>query len=363
MGDINPNEMAILLYGSEEFVSRYRDIMQNFNKKLEDCIVQLTCKSFSNNELHAQIAQNIRRRNVYIIANFLGYAEGFDPNIGYMRLFIINDACRRASAAEINDILPYVPYLRQDRKDKPRVPISAKLFADLLERSGANRLVTVDMHVDQIQGFYNIPVDHFNALPLFAEEFLQATPQEDDRTLFQVDFFTVQAPIDPRQWVLVAPDAGAMKRARDLKTLIHRKYKADIDLAMLEKSRINGKAEVHYLVGNVQGKNAIIVDDIIDTAHTLEQGVTKLRNNGAEEIYVCGTHGLFSKGAEQRIRKAGIKVMVTDSIPRSREYLEANKDWLKMLSLRQLLVDGISRIQLGRSVSELFTDCDPSLEH
>ncbi|MBN2053829.1 ribose-phosphate pyrophosphokinase [bacterium] len=354
MRGINPDEMALLLFGKDEFLER---LVYFFSKAgMEQCILEMECKKFNNSELHVHVAGNIRRKNVYVVANFLGYNCEFDPNIGYMRLFIINDVCRRASAAEINDILPFIPYLRQDRKDKPRVPISAKLFANLTEHSGADRLVTVDMHVDQIQGFYDLPVDHFTALPLFAEEFFEESLSSDEENLFCVDFFSVKRPINPDEWIIVATDAGAMKRARDLKTLIYHKYKKKVDVAMLEKTRVKGEPEVHYLVGNVEGKNAIIVDDIVDTAGTLIRGLKKLRDHQVKDIYVCATHGIFSNNAEERLRESGIRMIITDSIPRSREYLEDNRDWLKVRCLAPLLAKGITRIQKGESVSELFHD-------
>jgi ribose-phosphate pyrophosphokinase len=244
-----------------------------------------------------------------------------------MELLIMIDALKRASAARITAVIPYYAYGRTDKKDQPRVPITARLIADCITVAGAHRVLTMDMHAGQIQGFFNIPVDELTAQVLQARYF--AEKELDDLTI-------------------VAADEGFAKKARRLADRLN------APLAIVEKRRLgnNGATEAMGLIGNVNSCNALIVDDEIDTAGSLTQAVRVVHERGARNIYCCATHAIFSGSAIERLRKAPItEIVITDSIPHAPEKLLPN---MTVISVAAFFADAISRIHDGRSVSELF---------
>ena len=240
------------------------------------------------------------------------------------------DAFRRSSASRITAVMPYYGYARQDRKDKPRVPISAKLVANLLGAAGTNRVLTMDLHKAQIQGFFDIPVDHLFAAPVFIDYL--AKLQHD------------------RPVTIVSPDAGGVERAR----AYAKRLGVDVELAIIDKRRASdGHAEVMHVVGEVRDRICIIQDDIVDTAGTLRQASRALRDNGAARVLACCVHGVLSGPALQRIEDSPLQpLIVTDTIPLRRELEQSSK--IQVLSVAQLLGQAIQSIHQETSVSSLF---------
>ena len=278
---------------------------------------------FNNGEIQININESVRGHDVFLIQTLS------DPvNNNLMELLIMIDAVKRASAKTITAVIPYYAYARQDRKTRGREPITAKLIADLLTTAGATRVVTIDLHAGQIQGFFDIPLDNLVGVPLLAE-YLQYKGIEDP--------------------VVVSPDLGGVTRARQMADLL------GAPIAIIEKRRpMPGVAEVMNLIGSVEGKNAIIVDDIIDTAGSLTEGAKALKQFGAKKIYAACTHPVFSDPAIQRIADSVIdEVIVTDSIP-----VPAGKqiDKIKVISLAPLFGEAILRISKDLSVSCLFNE-------
>ncbi|GCE19138.1 ribose-phosphate diphosphokinase [Dictyobacter kobayashii] len=277
---------------------------------------------FSNENIFVKINENVRGRDVFVIQPFSS-----PVNRSIMELLIMLDALKRASAARITAVIPYYAYGRTDKKDQPRVPITARLIADCITVAGADRVLTMDMHAGQIQGFFNIPVDELTA------------------QITQARYF---ADKDLQNFTVVSADEGFAKKARKLADRL------DAPLAIVEKRRLgnNGITEAMGIIGNVEGRNVLIVDDEIDTAGSLTQAVRVVHENGALDIYCCATHGIFSGSALERLSKAPIKeIVITDSIPSPEQGLLPN---LTVLSVAELIAGTISRIHDGRSVSELF---------
>ena len=245
-----------------------------------------------------------------------------------MEILIITDALKRASAGRINLVIPYYGYARQDRKDKARVPITAKLVADLIGVSGADRVITVDLHADQIQGFFNIPVDRLMALPLIADY------------ISTHDF-------DMKNLVIVAPDVGSAKRSRSFAEQL------GVPMAIIDKRRPKENvAEVMHVIGNVENKDVILIDDIVDTAGTLVGAANALKALGAARIFAACTHALLSGPAMDRINSSAIeKLIATNTIPISEDKLGGK---VEVVSIAQLLAQSIYRIHTGKSVSILF---------
>ncbi|MDR9459035.1 MAG: ribose-phosphate pyrophosphokinase [Dehalococcoidia bacterium] len=277
---------------------------------------------FTNENIFVRIMENVRERDVYVIQPISS-----PVNKNLMELLIMLDALRRASAARITAVVPYFGYGRTDKKDQPRVPITARLIADMITVAGANRLLTVDLHAGQIQGFFTIPVDELTALYMLG------------------NYFETKA---LKNLVVVATDIGISKRARDLAERL------STPLAIIEKRRVgNGnKAETLNIIGAVAGMQALLIDDEIDTAGSLVTAAAALRKAGATEIYACCTHPVFSRSASKRIANSPIKeVVVSDTIP-----IQESKrnDKITVLSMASLLGEAIHRIHAGLSVGAMF---------
>lgn len=289
---------------------------------LEIPLGQAEVFEFSNENIFVRILENVRERDVYVIQPISS-----PVNKNLMELLIMLDALRRASAARITAVVPYFGYGRTDKKDQPRVPITARLVADMITVAGANRLLTVDLHAGQIQGFFTIPVDELTALYMLG------------------NYFETKA---LENLVVVATDIGISKRARDLAERL------STPLAIIEKRRVGNidKAEMLNIIGDVAGMRALLIDDEIDTAGSLVTAATALQKAGATEIYACCTHPVFSRSAIKRIAKSPIKeVVVTDTIP-----LPDSKksEKISILSLAALLGEAIHRIHAGLSVGAMF---------
>ena len=283
-----------------------------------------TVSKFSNDNTFVQYEENIRQQDVFIIQPF-----SYPVNDTIMELLIMIDAAKRASAGRITAVIPFYAYGRTDKKDQPRVPITARLLADLITVAGAHRLLTVDLHAGQIQGFFNIPVDELTALPLLTS------------------YYRHKELVDS---VVVAVDIGISKRARDMATAL------GIPLAIIEKRRVdnNDHTEVLNVIGDVAGKTAITFDDETGTGGSLVSAVQAVVNAGAKEIYSCSTHGVFTEPALDRINNSQIKeLVVTDTLPSA---TSAESPKIKVLSVARLLGEAICRIHEGRSVGELFAE-------
>jgi ribose-phosphate pyrophosphokinase len=277
---------------------------------------------FSDGEIYFQILENVRGADVFVVQPC---CDPVDRHL--LELLLMIDAFKRASAWRVTAVVPYYAYARQDRKDKPRVPISAKLVADLLETAGASRALTLDLHAPQIQGYFNVPVDHLYASPVMIEYFKHQ----------KMGKVTV-----------VSPDAGGVERARAFAK------KLDAPLAIIDKRRVDiDVSEVMNIIGEVRGGPALIVDDIIDTAGTMVKAAEALLREGATEVYAACTHPVLSGPAVERLTKAPIKeVVVTDSVPLCEAAKKLNK--IKVLSVSDLLARGIRSIHEETSISELF---------
>lgn len=279
---------------------------------------------FADGEVQVEIHESVRGCSVFVI-------QSTHPpvNENYMELFMMLDALKRASVADITAVLPYYGYARQDRKVAPRAPISAKLVAKLLETSGANRLVTVDLHSSQIQGFFDGPVDHLFAIPTLARAWREQMGFGD-------------------QFVCVSPDAGGVERSRAFAKRI------ECALAIIDKRRTGpNEAKALNLIGDVRDKTAIILDDMIDTAGTLVQAVDSLIKNGAKEVFAVATHPVLSGPAIARLSESAVKkVWVTDTVPLKPEALQTGK--FQIVSVAPVVAEAIRRIYSYDSVSALF---------
>jgi ribose-phosphate pyrophosphokinase len=277
---------------------------------------------FSDGEIYFQILENVRGADVFVVQPCC-----YPVDNHLLELLLMIDAFKRASAWRITAVVPYYCYARQDRKDKPRVPISAKLVADLLETAGASRALTLDLHAPQIQGYFNVPVDHLYASPVLVEYFKKKA----------LKAITV-----------VSPDAGGVERARAFAK------KLDAPLAIVDKRRVDvDVSEVMHLIGEVKGRPALIVDDIIDTAGTLVKTVEALLKEGATKVYAACTHPVLSGPAVERLCHSPIEeVVVTDSVPLNAEAKKVGK--IKVLTVAELLARGIRSIHEETSISELF---------
>ncbi len=279
-------------------------------------------QTFADGEIYVKIEEKVRGDDIFII-------QPTPPpvNENLMELLITIDALKRASADRINVISPYLGYSRQERKVTSREPISAKLIANMISTAGADRLMSIDLHADAIQGFYDIPVDHFVGYPQFAKYF-----QEKGY----------------KNLVVISPDVGSAPRSRKMAGLL------DIPFAVIDKRRVeHNKAETTTLIGDVKGKNCIINDDMIDTGGTVTSACKMLKEHGAKNIYICATHGLLSGPAVQRLKKCPAdEVLLLDTVPLPNE---KRIDKIKTISISSLLAKVIKRIHEGESLGKLFT--------
>jgi len=282
-------------------------ISEYLGVKIGDSLVS----SFSDGEVRVKIKNNVRGNDIFVIQPVC-----FPSNDNLMELLVIIDALKRASAARITAVVPYFGYARQDRKDQPRVPISAKLVANLITVSGANRVLTMDLHAGQIQGFFDIPLDHLLAVKIFVEH--------------------IKKEIDCSNLVVVSPDVGGIKMARSYAK------KLAVPLAIVDKRRISSEqTEAMNILGEIAGKDVCIVDDIVATAGSLAEAIEALKNKGAKDVYAAITHPVLSGPAIERLKKSSLKkLFVTDTIPLSKEKL-INK--IEVLSVAPLLGEAIKR--------------------
>ena len=313
---MNPDRIKILTGNANRALAE--GVCQHLGIELGRARVQ----AFSDGENNIQIQENVRGADVFVVQST---STPVDHHI--MELLFMIDALKRSSAERITAVLPYYGYARQDRKDKPRVPISAKLIAKLLETSGADRILALDLHAAQIQGFFDIPVDHLFSTPVM------------------IDYYK---PLDIPNLTVVSPDAGGVERARAFAKRLN------APLAIIDKRREEANvAEVMNVIGDVEGQNCLMVDDLIDTAGTLVKGAEALLDHGAASVSACATHAVLSGPALDRIEESALKeVVVTDSIPLS-ERAQAMKT-IKSLSIAPLLARAIQSIHEETSVSILF---------
>jgi len=298
-----------------------RDLAEKIARKVGIGLGEVDIERFPDGEIMVRYKENIRGRDVFIVQPTCP-----PPNENLMELLIMIDAARRASAKRITAVIPYFGYARQDRKDRPRVPITAKLVANLLSAAGVNRVLTMDLHAQQIQGFFDIPVDHLYALPVIVNH---------------VRELQVENP------VVVSPDPGGLKMAYQYSRAL------GAGLAIVAKQRVSAReVETYYLVGDVKGRTAIMVDDLTTTAGTLCAAAELLQSHGAREIYAAVSHCLINEEAAERLRRSPIKRLITtDSVPQ--------KDWgeglpCTVLSVADLLGEAINRIHTNQSVTSLF---------
>ncbi len=297
------------------------DLVQKICLDLGSPIGKSAVKSFSDGEINVEINESVRGMDVFVVQSICA-----PSNNNLMELLILIDALKRASAERITAVVPYYGYARQDRKVSPRAPISAKLVADLITTAGASRMLTVDLHAGQIQGFFNIPVDHLFAAPVLLEYLRQL---EDD-------------------FVIVSPDAGGVERARAYAKRLN------ASLAIIDKRRESPNvAQVMNIIGDVSGLTAVLVDDMVDTGGTLVRAAYALVEKGAKAVYACCTHPVLSGQAVKNLTESPIQeIIVTDTIPLSAEAMESPK--IKVFSVSKLLAEAIRRIYEDESVSCLF---------
>ncbi len=301
-----------------------KNLSLKISKYLKNRLVRSSIKRFSDGEIYIEINENIRGNSIFVIQSVSSPA-----NDNLMELLICIDALKRSSAKNITAVIPYFGYARQDRKVVPRTSISAKLVSNLITKAGADRVVTIDLHAGQIQGFFDIPVDNLFATPIFARH--------------------VRKKIKNKNLICVAPDVGGTERARALGKFLH------AGLAIIDKRRpAPGRSEVMNVIGNVKGKTCIIVDDIIDSGGTIVNAASALIERGAKEVHVYVTHGVLSGKAVQKIKNSNIKrLIITDTIDNS-ERVKGAKN-IEILTISQLVGEAIKRISNSTSVSDLFT--------
>jgi ribose-phosphate pyrophosphokinase len=283
---------------------------------------KMTSFNFSDGELFCQLDENVRGSDVFVVQ-----PTCCPVNENLMELLIVLDTLKRSSASRVTAVLPYYGYARQDKKDKPRVPITAKLVADLLSRAGADRILTMDLHASQIQGFFDVPVDHLFAAPVLLDAIKELKIPD---------------------LMIVSPDAGGVERARAIAKRLH------AGLAIVDKRRVaTNEAEVMHVIGDVDGRNVLIIDDIVDTAGTLNKTIEALRDKGARRILAAGIHGVLSGPAIERVAASPLEqLLVTNTVPVDEKIARCDK--IRSLSVAPLLGEAILRIHENSSVSSLF---------
>ena len=317
-----------LLFSGNSNIYLAREIAQRMNTRLGNALVD----KFKNDECRIEIRENVRGAEVFVIQSVCRAPNGNSVNDSLMELLIMIDALRRASAYRITAVVPYYGYAKQDKKSKGREPISAKLVANLIEKAGAARLVTLDLHAAQIQGFFDLPVDNLVAAPTLCS------------------YLKLQG-LEGRNIVVVSPDAGGVPRAENFSKRLH------ADIAIVFKRRPEPDvSEVTEIVGDVKGKIAVVVDDMISTGGTLAKAAEALIKRGATQVYTCATHGIFAGDAVRVLAESPIeKFIVTNTLPNPEVALGPK---FKVLSIAQILSDAIKLITANRSVSELFAKDD-----
>ena len=300
-----------------------KSLSQKISKYLKTRLVNSKIKKFSDGEIYVEINENIRGNNIFIIQSISSPA-----NDNLLEMLLCIDALKRSSAKNITAVIPYFGYARQDRKVVPRTSISAKLVSNLITKAGADRVVTVDLHAGQIQGFFDIPVDNLFATPIFYRH--------------------IKKRLELNNLVCVSPDIGGVERSRALGKLL------DVGLAIVDKRRpAPGKSKVMNIIGNVKNKVCIIVDDIIDSGGTIVNAAKKLKDKGAKEIHVYITHGVLSGEAVKKIKNSPIKnLVITDTIDNSKKINNVKN--IEILSISNLLGEALKRISNSTSVSDLF---------
>jgi len=302
-----------------------RALGESIADKLGMELGDVTLKTFANGEIYVRFEESIRGADIFLVQSTCR-----PVNEALMELLIMIDAAKLASAHRINAVIPWYGYSRQDKKSAPREPITAKLVAEMLQAAGVDRVLTMDLHAGQVQGFFRIPVDHMTAIPLLVEHF------EDRQRAGELD--------NP---VVVSPDAGRAKLAN------HVAEKLGANLAVLTKQRPeHNAAEVTLLVGDVEDRDAILIDDMIDTAGTLVAGADTIRAAGARRVYAAAVHGLFSPPAFARLAASSIEeIVVTDTVPLAPD---APSDLIKVVSVARILADSVHNVFCDESVSEIF---------
>ncbi len=298
-----------------------RDLAEKICKELGVPLCESDVGKFSDGEISVNISETVRGADVFIIQ-----PTSSPVNDNLMEILILIDAAKRASAGRVNVVIPYYGYARQDRKAKAREPITAKLVADLLTTAGADRVVSMDLHAAQIQGYFDIPVDHLSGVPILIEHFKSIIDEDT---------------------VIVSPDLGGVTRARNFANLL------DLPIAIIEKRRSKANvSEVMNVIGDIEGKNAILVDDIIDTGGTITQAASALKKFGAKKVYGAATHGVLSGPAIQRINDSELeKFVITDTIPLAEEKKSPK---IEIASVAGLFAKAIKRVHNNESVSKLF---------
>ncbi len=298
-------------------------LAQRIGERLELPLGDIMLNRFKDGEINVKINDDVRGRDVFVVQPTCP-----PVNDNLMELLLIMDTLRRASAARVTAVIPYYGYARKDRKDEGRVPISAKLVANLIARAGADRVVCIDLHAPQIQGFFDIPVDHLYASPVCVAHFRRLGLAEIP------------------DGCIVAPDVGGIKQARAYAKML------GLSLAIVDKRRVSpDQAKAMHVIGDVAGMRCILVDDMISTGGTIAEAAAALRGAGAKEVHVCATHAVFCGPAKERLEGAPIdSIVVTDTIPKN----DATPRGVTVLSVGDLLGDAILRIHQGRSVSKLF---------
>ena len=300
-----------------------RHLAENIAKQLKTPLANCTVKRFSDKEIFIEMNENCRGEDVFVIQS-----TSFPANDNLMELLILIDTLKRASAKRITAVIPYFGYARQDRKPGPRTPITAKLVANLIAKSGADRVLSMDLHAGQIQGFFDIPTDNLFAAPILLND--------------------VKNKIGSNNAIVVSPDVGGVVRARLIASRINS------DLAIVDKRREKaGESEVMNIIGNVTGRSCFMIDDIVDSAGTLCNAAEALLNAGAKEVYAHVTHGVLSGEAIERVNNSSLtKLIITDTINETDEVKASNK--IETVSVVKLLAEAILRISEERSVSSLF---------
>ena len=298
-------------------------LCKNIARNLKLKLVNTNIKRFADDEIYVEINENIRGNSIFVIQSTSNPA-----NDNLMELLICIDALKRSSAKNITAVIPYFGYARQDRKVAPRTAISAKLVSDLITHAGANRILSVDLHAGQIQGFFDIPVDNLFATPIFARH--------------------IKKNINLNNLICVAPDVGGVERTRSLSRRLN------TSIAIIDKRRPSpGKSEVMNIVGNVKNKNCIIIDDIIDSGGTIVNAAKALKEKGAKDVYVYITHAVLSGSAVDKIEKSQIKKLITtDTIDNQKKIKNSKK--IEIISIAPMISEAMKRISNSTSVSSLF---------